>query len=74
MAGSRANWENQTGEKLSSFERSKRDIAKNIAEIKKNSASMEKTVEDTSGGLVGQAIRDIKNYRKNQTKAIEDSY
>lgn len=74
MAGSRANWEAQTGEKkLSSFERSKRDIADNIAKIKVEATPKEKTQEipPVGEGMVRKAIGDILGYKKRQKETLD---
>jgi hypothetical protein len=79
MAGSRANWEDQTGEKkLSSFERSKRDIADNVQKVKQeatktpNRQSRESELVHLSGGLVNKAIKDILSSKKRTEKYLEE--
>jgi uncharacterized protein YllA (UPF0747 family) len=75
MAGSRANWEAQTGgeERLSSFERSKRDIADNVAKVKRDAerADYNKSVHEDQGGLIERSIGAILT-NKARTKRYGD--
>ena len=77
MAQSRANWEDQTNKKQSSFSKSKNDIANNIRNLPastrepKEQTDTAKVVHST-GGLVNQALRTILQKNKDTKRRVDE--
>lgn len=74
--GSRANWEemNTQTKKQSSFEKSKADIADNVAKAKATPKEPIKKPETVDGGMVGLSIKRILSQEDRTKRRVREEY